>query len=125
METFVEITNSAKTRSNLNLVFSGVQANKSGWKPYSFYPNNGVVGVLIGKAQCYEGFIYIVQCGEKLLVPILPSGIRQITREEYNSRYPRNMQVGKASSQQLNSVFDVDEMKDSLMGSIKNMLDVR
>ena len=55
METFVEITNSAKVRSNSNLVLSGIQANKSGWNPYSFYPNNGVVGVLIGEAQCYEG----------------------------------------------------------------------
>ena len=77
METFVEITNSAKVRSNSNLVLSGIQANKSGWNPYSFYPNNGVVGVLIGEAQCYEGTIYIVQCGERLLVPVLPSGIRQ------------------------------------------------
>lgn len=114
METFVEITNCAKVRSNSNLVLSGIQANKSGWNPYSFYPNNGVVGVLIGEAQCYEGTIYIVQCGERLLVPVLPSGIRQITRAEFNSKYPRNMQVGKASSQQMNSAFDVDEMMDSL-----------
>lgn len=28
METFVEITNSAKVRSNTNLVISGIQANK-------------------------------------------------------------------------------------------------
>lgn len=114
METFVEITNSAKVRSNSNLVLSGIQANRSGWKPYSFYPNNGVVGVLIGEAQGCEGIVYIVQCDEKLLVPILPSGIRQITCAEYNSRYPRNMQVGKASCQQMNSAFGVDEWMDYL-----------
>jgi hypoxanthine phosphoribosyltransferase len=55
METFVEIINSAKVRSNSNLVISGIQANKNGWNPFMFYPNNGVVGVLIGEAQSYEG----------------------------------------------------------------------
>ena len=114
METFVEIINCSKVRSNSNLVLSGIKANKSGWKPYSFYPNNGVVGVLIGEAQSCEGTIYIVQCGERLLVPILPNGIRQITRVEFNSRYPRNMQVGKASSQQMESAFDANELMDSL-----------
>lgn len=113
METFVEITNSAKVRSNTNLVLNGIQANKEGWNQYSFYPNNGVVGVLIGEAQCHEGTIYIVQCGERLLVPVLPSGTRPITSSDFNSRYPRNMQVGKASSQQMNSAFDVDEIMDS------------
>ena len=108
METFVEIINSAKVRSNSNLVISGIQANKNGWNPFMFYPNNGVVGVLIGEAQSYEGTVYIIQCGEKLLVPILPSGA------EFTSRYSRNMEIGKASSQQMNSAFDVDEMMDSL-----------
>lgn len=32
METFVEITNSAKVRSNTNLVISGIQANMNTWK---------------------------------------------------------------------------------------------
>ena len=114
METFVEIINSAKVRSNSNLVISGIQANKNGWNPFMFYPNNGVVGVLIGEAQSYEGTVYIIKRKKKLLVPILPSGIREITRAEFTSRYSRNMEIGKASSQQMNSAFDVDEMMDSL-----------
>lgn len=113
METFVEITNSAKVRSNTNLVISGIQANMNTWKQYSFYPNKGVVGVIIGEAQCCEGSILIVHCGDKIIVPVLPEGVREITYSEYASRYPQNMQVGKASSQQMNSVFDVDEMMDS------------
>lgn len=113
METFVEITNSAKVRSNTNLVISGIQANKNAWNQCSFYPNKGVVGVIIGEAQCFEGTILIVQCGDKILVPVLPDGVREITYQEYASRYPKNMQVGKASDTQMNSTFDVDEMMDS------------
>ena len=113
MEKFVEITNSAKVRSNTNLVISGIQANKNAWSQYYFYPNKGVVGVIIGEAQCFEGDILIVQCGDKIIVPILPDGVREITYSEFSSRYPKNMQVGKTSSQQKNSAFDVDEIMDS------------
>ena len=113
METFVEITNSTKVRSNTNLVISGIPANKNAWKQYSFYPNKGVVGVIIGEAQCFEGNILIVQCGDKIIVPVLPEGVREITYSEYSSRYPQNMQVGKATSQQMSSAFDADEFMDS------------
>lgn len=113
METFVEITNSAKVRSNTNLVCSGIQANKNAWNQHSFYPNKGVVGVIIGKAQSFEGTILIVQCGDEIVVPVLPDGVREITYSEYSSRYPQNMQVGKANKQQMNSAFDIDEMMDS------------
>ena len=63
METFVEIINSAKVRSNSNLVISGIQANKNAWNEYTFYPNKGVVGVIIGEARSFEGTIFLVQCG--------------------------------------------------------------
>ena len=114
METFVEITNSAKVRSNSNLVVSGIHANKNAWNEYTFYPDKGVVGVIIGEAQSREGTIFLVQCGNNIIVPILPDGVREITYSEFSSRYPQNMQVGRASSQQMNSSFDVDEMMDSL-----------
>ena len=98
METFVEITNSAKVRSNTNLVISGIQANMNTWKQYSFYPNKGVVGVIIGEAQCCEGSILIVHCGDKIIVPVLPEGVREITYSEYASRYPQNMQARQVVS---------------------------
>lgn len=113
METFVEITNSAKVRSNSNLVVSGIHASKNAWNEYAFYPNKGVVGVIIGEARSCEGTIYLVQCEDSIIVPILPDGVREITYSEFSSRYPQNMQVGKASRQQMNSSFDVDEMMDS------------
>ena len=51
METFVEIINTAKVRSNTNLELSGIFANKKEWEKHSFYPKVGVVGVIIAEAQ--------------------------------------------------------------------------
>ena len=120
METFVEITNSAKVRSNSNLVISGIKANKSGWAPYSFYPNKGVVGVIIGEAQSYEGTIYIVQCGDRLLVPILPEDLKKISHSEFSIKYPKNKVVGKATDEQNNCAFDVKLSTKCLAGKTTN-----
>lgn len=114
MDRFVEITNPAKVRSNTNLVVSGIPVNQSEWNKYCFYPNSGVVGLVIGEAQCYEGIIFLVQCDNRIIVPVLPSGIRDITQSEFYRRFPNNKIVGKATQQQMNSSFNVDEVMDSL-----------
>ena len=87
MDRFVEIVNSARVRSNTNLVVDGIRVCQSEWNNYGFYPNKGVVGVVIGEAQCYEGTIYLVQCDDRIIVPILPSGIRDITIMIFASAY--------------------------------------
>lgn len=114
MSQFVEIVNLAKVRSNSNLVVSGLEANQNGWKKYSFYPNKGVVGQIMGEAQCAEGIIYLVQCHEHILVPVLPQGLSEISYEEFKRRLPNNLVVGKASDCQQNSNFNVDEAMDAL-----------
>ena len=114
MDRYVEITNPAKVRSNTNLVVAGFSANQSEWNKYSFYPNKGDVGILIGEAQCYEGLIYIVQCDNTIFVPVLPIGIRDISLSEFCNRYSQNHIVGKATAQQMNDSFNVDEFMDSL-----------
>lgn len=114
MDRFVKIINTSKVRSNTNLVVAGISVNQSEWNKYQFYPNEGVVGLVVGEAQCYEGLIYLVQCDNRIIVPILPSGIRDITLSEFRERLPQNKIVGKATEQQMNSKFNVDEVMDSL-----------
>ena len=114
MVRFVEITNPAKVRSNTNLVVAGIPVNQSEWNKYRFYPNKGVVGLVIGEAQCYEGVIYLVQCDNKIIVPVLPSGISDISLNEFRRRLPQNSIIGRATEQQMNSNFNVDEVMDSL-----------
>ncbi len=114
MDRFVEITNSAKVRSNTNLVIAGIPVNQSEWNKYQFYPNKGVVGIVVGEAQCYEGVIYLVQCDNRIIVPVLPTGIKDISLYDFRRRYPQNSIIGKATEQQMNSSFNVDEVMDSL-----------
>lgn len=114
MDRFVEITNTAKVRSNTSLVVAGIPVNQSEWNKYQFYPNKGVVGLVIGEAQCYEGIIYLVQCGERIIVPVLPSGLRDISLSDFRRRYPQNTTIGLASEEQMNRNFNVDEFMDSL-----------
>lgn len=114
MERFVEIVNSSKVRSNTNLVVAGIKVNQSEWNKYGFYPNNGVVGVVIGEAQCYEGVIYLIQCDDRIVVPVLPTGIKDISISTFRQKYPNNRIIGKATESQMNSKFNVDEVMDSL-----------
>ena len=89
MDRFVEITNPAKVRSNTNLVVAGIPVNQSEWNKYRFYPN-------------------------KIIVPVLPSGISDISLNEFRRRLPQNSIIGRATEQQMNSNFNVDEVMDSL-----------
>ena len=113
METFVEIINAAKVRSNTNLELSGIFANKKEWEKHSFYPKIGVVGVIIAEAQSCEGKILIIHCGDRLIVPILPEGVRCISFTEYNSRYSQNLCVGKMAESQNRQKFIVEELMDN------------
>lgn len=113
MTRFVEIINPAKVRSNTNLVVAGIKANQAEWSKFSFYPNKGVVGQVMGEAQGYEGLIYIVQCDENIIVPVLPAGISDISYDEFRRRLPQNKTVGKASQNQ-GSGLNADEFMDSL-----------
>ena len=114
MDRFAEIVNSGAVRSNTTLSIPGFYVNQSGWNRFSFYPNNGVVRVIIGEAQCCEGVIYLLQCDNEILVPVLPRGIREISSAEFRRRLPNNKTVGRASSNQMNSKFNVDEMMDEI-----------
>ena len=101
METFVEIINTAKVRSNTNLELSGIFANKKEWEKHSFYPKVGVVGVIIAEAQSCEGKILIIHCGDRL------------SFKEYNSRYSQNLCVGKMAESQKRQTFNVEELMDN------------
>lgn len=115
MEKYIEITNSAKVRGKLNFIgANNVEMSKTAWLKHSFYPNNGVVGVVIAETLCFEGPIYIVQCGQNLFVPILPDGVREISRAEYLNKYQNNMQIGKPNNEHIGAESDMDELLSSI-----------
>lgn len=114
MNHYVEIINSSKVRSNANLIGSKIQFDLGEWRKCGFYPNNGVVGIVIGDAQSYEGLIHLVQFGDRIIVPVLSSGVRDISLDEFERRYPNNKIIGRATDEQTQNDFNVDEVIDSI-----------
>lgn len=96
MHKYVEIVNFKAVRANTSLQFNDIMANSTEWGKYNFYPNNGVVGLIISEdARGPEGILYVLQCGKKLFVPILPFGVQYITESEFKRRLHENSLVGK------------------------------
>lgn len=91
---YAEVIDSTAARGNSNLEINGILANAKTWEKFKFYPNNGVVGQVIGSAYSRDGEIYLFQCGTELIVPILPKGLRRITFYEAQQRYSKNRTVG-------------------------------
>lgn len=94
METFVEIINKNACQPSSGLVIDGIEANSNEWKKHNFYPQNGIVGVVLGEGQMFSGTILIIQVWDKLIVPIEPSGVRYITETEFNKRIGKNLEIG-------------------------------
>lgn len=122
MEKYVEVINSAKVRRNFKCINSTIDCSKSAWERNSFYPNEGVVGVVVSEAYCYEGLIYIIQCADNIFVPILPNGIREITYAEFANRFPQNMIVGKLNSNQNVNNSDFDEIMSTIEKMFNNKM---
>lgn len=114
MDRFFEITNVDSVRGNSNLNVEGIPANVEEWKKHSFYPKRGVVGVLIGEGYIREGSIYVLNCGGGNVVPVLPSGVREITRTSFMSKYSNNSSIGYATETEINEYKNKDIM-NSLM----------
>lgn len=114
MNHYVEIINSSKVRSNVDFTGSKIQFELGEWRKCGFYPNNGVVGIVIGDAKSYEGLIHLVQFGDRIIVPVLSSGVRDISSDEFERRYPNNRIIGRATDEQIQSDFNVDEFIDEI-----------
>jgi hypothetical protein len=111
MNQFVEIINDNSVRANTSLVLGGVKAGSAEWSKHQFFPNKGVVGLVItDEAMGPEGRMYIIQCGEKLFVPILPNGVRYITEAEFRRRLANYVIVGKDTEERNTNSFSNDFM---------------
>lgn len=108
-ELFVEVINSAAVRPNTELVINGLRLNVEEWRKFNFFPNNGVIGQIMGEAQTREGIIYLVQFDDQIMAAVLPKGLRQISKFEAIERYPRNRIIGRFDESQYSASM-ADEM---------------
>lgn len=117
MHQFVEIINDNSVRANTNLVLGGVKAGSVEWSKHQFFPNKGVVGLVItDEAMGPEGRMFVIQCGEQLFVPILPNGVKYITELEFRRRLPNNKVIGRDNGSQ-----NSNSLANDIMGYIDSM----
>jgi hypothetical protein len=94
METFVEIINKNACQPSSNLTLEGVEANSSEWKKHNFYPQNGIVGLLVAEGQMHIGKVLIIQALENIFIPIEPNGVRYISKDDFLKKLPKNKEIG-------------------------------
>ena len=96
MQKFVEIIDSNAVRGFTSLQLNGVNAGSKEWVKHNFYPNNGVVGVLLtDEAMGPEGTMCVIQCDTTIFVPVLPKGVKYITESEFRRKLHNNRTLGK------------------------------
>lgn len=115
MPQFVEIIDSNAVRANTNLQLNGISASSKEWTKHNFYPNKGVVGILLtDEAMGPEGRMCVLQCGNTLFVPILPNGVKYITENEFKRRLPNNEIIGEDKE---------NKNSDSFVNDVMNYMD--
>ena len=112
MNNYVEIIDKNRCNPYVDLTIEGIKANSTEWVKYNFYPQNGIVGELIGDAHISSGLVYIIQVMEKVFVPIDPSGIKNITQSEFKSRYFKNKEIGIDKNSENDNAVSTQIMKD-------------
>lgn len=119
MQKFVEIIDSNAVRGFTTLQLNGVNAGSREWAKHDFYPNKGVVGLLLtDEAMGPEGAICVIQCDTNIFVPVLPKGIKYITEIEFRRRLPNNKTIGKdvAGKNADSATNDIMNYLDSMLG---------
>lgn len=118
MSLFAEIVNPSFVRAVTTLVIDGVTAGSQEWATHNWYPNKGVVGIIVSdEAFGPEGQMYVLQCGERLFVPILPKGIKFISEIDFRTRVQNNLKIGEDKHNLNSNAFANDFMNylDSLL----------
>lgn len=95
-EIYVEVIDSSCVREGKSNI-PGVATNGSEWNKYHFFPNNGVVGQVMGEAISAEGKLLLVQCLTNVAFLILPKGVRIISKDEAQRKYSQNKTIGYES----------------------------
>ena len=113
MSQFVEIINSDLCESFTNLVLDGIPASTKEWSKHNFWPNNGVVGIVVGDGHSANGPIIVIQAMTNIFIPILPSGVKSITEYEFRQKVQNNSKIGLDINQK-NKTAERDELLKSM-----------
>lgn len=114
MDRYFIITDSTKVKGGSNASLGGVMANYDEWAKHNFLPKEGVIGFLMGEGYVREGTVYFLECAPNIIVPILPSGVKETTSIEFNNKWRQNLIIGHATQDEILQAKS-DEMINSMM----------
>ncbi len=114
MDRYFKITDSSKVKGGSNASFGGVGANYDEWAKHNFLPKEGVIGFLMGEGYVREGPVYFLECAPGIIVPILPSGVTETTEYEFNTKWPQNLIIGRATPEEIQQAKS-NEFTNSIM----------
>ena len=99
---YAKIIDSGECYSTLNISVDGIPANRNQWAKYNFYPQNGMVGVLLS----VNGYS-ILKIKDGIYVPMSQRGIVEISEAEYLSGVKNNVCSGMNEKQaNINREYD-------------------
>lgn len=114
MDRYFRILDPTKVKGGSNACLGGVNANYDEWAKHNFLPKKGVIGFLMGEGYVREGTVYFLECAPRIIVPILPSGVIETTKQEFNTKWRQNLIIGHASQKEIQQAKS-EEFINSLM----------
>lgn len=81
------ITDTAAIRGNTEADLFGVKANYDELKKHQFCPCEGVIGMLICDAYIREGQLYLLECMNHCVVPVLSSCVEKISEPYFRANF--------------------------------------
>lgn len=82
-----KITDASAIKGLTGAEVLGVKANYDEWKTHKFCPTKGVIGMLICDGMIREGQVYILECMYHCLVPVLVTGLEEISESYFRSNF--------------------------------------
>ena len=107
--TYVQILDRGECFSTTMEYIDGVYANKEEWAKHNFYPQNGMVGIIVKRTPS----AYIIKIKDGIYVPMTKRGLKEISYEEYCKGQNNNINTGMDDRQKRINIQSDEIMHDS------------
>lgn len=87
MYRFYQIISPEKIKPNIHTIIDGIPCFEEEWEKRQFEPRAGVVGMKIGESASAQGSIFYLRCGPEIYVPVITSGVKEISYSQFSRLY--------------------------------------
>lgn len=90
MNRFYQITNPKAVVANIHIVIDNVPCIESEWRKRGIIRYDNIVGLKIGECESDEKKIFFLRCGPELFIPVVESGLKEISYSQFVRHYKKN-----------------------------------